>query len=72
MNMLALSHIAQDIGVVSGILWWGASFHENQNEKITDDPLSDCVCKHNSRESFGQKWRLKEHESYKEGFQNQF
>ena len=68
MNMLVLSHIAQNIRVVSGIYWWGASFHKNQSEKVTGDPSSDPACKPNSRESSGQKQRLKEHESYKEGF----
>lgn len=54
MNMLILSYIAQDIKVVSGIYRWGMYKHP--------------VCKRNSRESFGQKQRLKEHKPYKEGF----
>lgn len=69
-NMLVLPHTAQDIRVVSGIYWSGASFHKNQCGKTTGDPSSDPVCKYNSSESFGQKQRLNKHKSYKEDFKN--
>lgn len=67
-NMLILPHIAQDIRVVSGIHWSGASFHKNHCGKVTGDPSSDLVCKYNSSESFGQKQRLNKRKSYNEDF----